>query len=181
MTLLASFSNLRLGFPVLIMTVKAGVKADTRDLQLGTRWRAQGSRLFNRLWVHDKDNIAKFVRAETKLLRPFLVSQASSIDRSELHASNELKAILELALELDNMLMSSRALFLIYWVDDSQPSEKPQYYNEAAMEAVAYQKKLSPQLSVRFFASPFFYKVGNADGQNYDTRMLLAKAKAVCN
>lgn len=49
------------------------------------------------------------------------------------------------------------------------------------MEAVGYETELSSESIVKMVISPFLYKAGNADGQNYESSMLLIKADVVCD
>ncbi|KAM6531676.1 hypothetical protein FSOLCH5_001130 [Fusarium solani] len=92
-----------------------------------------------------------------------------------------MKAILKSALELDQMLMSSRALFLVRWPDTRQDTSELLAFDEALMEAVAWEREVSPKSVVELIVSPSLVKLGNADGQNYDKHIVLAKGSVVCN
>ncbi|KAJ4208117.1 hypothetical protein NW767_002341 [Fusarium falciforme] len=95
--------------------------------------------------------------------------------------SDEIKVIVECAVELDQMFMCSKALFRINWKDHCQDHSKRQRYNSSAMEAIGYETELSSESIVKMVISPFLYKAGNADGQNYESSMLLIKADVVCD
>lgn len=90
-----------------------------------------------------------------------------------------MKAILEAALDLDEMLMSSKAIFLVRWPQDGQ-SKTLQRFDANQMESLAHTNELSSKTIVRFFISPMLIKIGNADGCNYDSEMTLCKATVAC-
>lgn len=81
-------------------------------------------------------------------------------------------------MDLDDMLMSSRAVFMVRWNESGQSTHV--LFNGDKMEAIAYSEELSPKTIVEIEISPMLVKTGNADGCNYDSSMVLAKALAVC-
>ncbi|CAG1959177.1 unnamed protein product [Fusarium graminearum] len=90
----------------------------------------------------------------------------------------EMKSILETALDLDGMLMGSMAILSIQWLQTGQ--SKSLRYDTDLMNSVAHTKELSPKTAVTFMISPVLLKMGNADGCNYDSEMVLCKASVVC-
>lgn len=137
--------------------------------------------MLNHLWGDDQEAVRALVNEETRRLRPFFPVQHKSFDRTEKKVWDEIKAITEEAIELDQIFMSSKAIFQVHWKDESQNPSMRHRFNSEAMDAVCHNKDLSPGSMVIMILSPFLYKLGNADGQNYDCRMLLAKASVVCN
>lgn len=145
------------------------------------RWRAQGSALFEELWDINEKQLNDVISTETGLLRPFWSEKPGSADRSEVKAWDGMKAILEGALELDRLLMGSKAIFKACWENYFQKTANPLPYNPHKMDVVASNHPISARSQVTFFTSPVLFKVGNGDGQNYDKVMVLAKASVVCD
>ncbi|CAM1506716.1 Fc.00g063570.m01.CDS01 [Cosmosporella sp. VM-42] len=161
--------------------LKVGEKECIDTLPRVARWFAQGSVFLDELWIQDDRVITGLIRDETRRLYPFLENSPASQERPRARVWDELQGIVKTALELDRMMMNSKAIFQIYWKDESQKPTRFKRYNMANMEAVCHERELSPQSIVRFFVSPMLYKVGNADGESYDTRMLLEKASVACH
>ncbi|KAH7273993.1 hypothetical protein B0J15DRAFT_541926 [Fusarium solani] len=148
--------------------------------QQAARWLAQGSGILNQLWGCESGGARALANIETKRLMPFLSAQNSNSDRAQ-KVSDEIRVIVECAVELDQIFMCSKALFQIHWKDHGQDHSKRQRYNSSIMEAVGYETELSSESIVKMVISPFLYKAGNADGQNYESSMLLIKADVVCD
>jgi hypothetical protein len=89
-----------------------------------------------------------------------------------------MKGIIEAAMELDEMLMSSKAIFTVCWPEINSP--KRQRFNTTEMEAFVRGKYLTSKTVVEFAISPLLIKMGNADGCNYDSRMVVCKSLVVC-
>ncbi|KAJ4059852.1 hypothetical protein NW761_001917 [Fusarium oxysporum] len=145
------------------------------------RWLAQGSVMMCNLWGRDDRGIRRLVLAEAKRLRPFHSTHQSTADRCDRKVVDQLREILGSAIELDQMMMRSKAIFQIHWRDESQSLSTAEMWNEDVMDSEASTKILSPKSRVIFFISPIVYKAGTADGQRYNSRMVLAKASVVCN
>ncbi|RKK72780.1 hypothetical protein BFJ69_g9873 [Fusarium oxysporum] len=145
------------------------------------RWLAQGSVMMCNLWERDDRGIRRLVLAEAKRLRPFHSTHQSTADRCDRKVVDQLREILGSAIELDQMMMRSKAIFQIHWRDESQSLSTAEMWNEDVMDSEASTKILSPKSRVIFFISPIVYKAGTADGQRYNSRMVLAKASVVCN
>ncbi|KAH6998169.1 hypothetical protein BKA56DRAFT_724651 [Ilyonectria sp. MPI-CAGE-AT-0026] len=145
------------------------------------RWRAQGSALFEELRGSNEKQLNDVITGETRLLRPFWSEKPGSSDRSEVKTWDEMKGILEGALELDRLLMGSKAIFKACWENDFQKTASPLRYNPDRMDVVASNHPISARSQVTFFTSPALFKFGNADGQNYDKFAVLVKASVVCD
>ncbi|KAM0424776.1 hypothetical protein ACHAPT_010086 [Fusarium lateritium] len=154
--------------------------APTYPIQQAARWFVQGSSILNQLWGSQPQHLADLINAETQLLRPFFLPRHASLDGQDKKVREELKAIMEVAVEIDQMLMCSKAIFQIHWNDACQNPSKSQRFNSEVMDALCHERVLSPESRVTMVVSPMLFKIGNADGQNYDSRMLLAKATVVC-
>ncbi|KAH7256836.1 hypothetical protein BKA59DRAFT_522155 [Fusarium tricinctum] len=144
------------------------------------RWLAQGSTMMSKLWDKDHAVLQRLVNVEAKCLRPFYSGGQPRNDRSEKSILDQLRGIMDSAIELDKMMMCSKAIFQVHWRDRSQKPDLTQRYNKDVMVSEAYENDLSPKSRVRFYISPVLYKVGTADGQSYDSRMVLAKGVVVC-
>ncbi|KAI1068022.1 hypothetical protein LB507_004837 [Fusarium sp. FIESC RH6] len=145
------------------------------------RWLAQGSTMMGEIWDKDINAFNHMMHTEVKRLRSFASDRQSRADRTGNKISDQLRDIINSAIELDKMMMCSRAVFLIEWWDTSQNPRSLQRWNPEVMEAEAWEKDLSQKSHVKLRLSPILYKFGTADGQNYDSRMVLAKSGVVCD
>ncbi|WAO83897.1 Hypothetical protein NCS54_00109800 [Fusarium falciforme] len=161
---------------------RLGEKALERSeiCQQAARWLAQGSGILDQLWGCESGGASALANIETKRLMPFLSAQNASSDMAE-KVNDEIKVIVECAVELDQMFMCSKALFQLHWKDHCQDHSKRQRYNSSSMDVVGYETEPSSESIVKMVISPFLYKAGNADGQNYESSMLLIKADVVCD
>ncbi|KAI8719008.1 hypothetical protein NCS52_00681100 [Fusarium sp. LHS14.1] len=148
--------------------------------QQAARWLAQGSGILNQLWGFESEGAKALATLEARRLMPFLSAPNASSDSGG-RVRDEMSVIIACAVELDQMLMCSKALFKIHWRDHVQDHSEPQRYNPNIMDAIASETELSEQSIVKMVISPFLYKAGNADGQNYESSMLLIKAAVVCD
>lgn len=112
---------------------------------------------------------------------PFFGQNVESRGELENRARDDLRAIIGKALELDNMFMTSKAIFRIVWRTSPLEPGEEQYYDSEVMDAEAYIKPLTSDSVIDFFISPILIKIGNADGENFDSRMILAKALVACD
>ncbi|KAF5982891.1 hypothetical protein FBULB1_4080 [Fusarium bulbicola] len=145
------------------------------------RWLAQGSAMMGNLWERDDRGFRRLVLTEAKLLRPFYSTRQSMVDRCDRKVTDQLRDILSSAIELDEIMMGSKAIFQVHWRDRSQSLNSANMWNQNVMDSVASTNTLSPRSRVVFFISPVVYKTGTADGQRYDSQMVLAKASVVCD
>ncbi|RGP68405.1 hypothetical protein FSPOR_5284 [Fusarium sporotrichioides] len=138
------------------------------------KWSAQGTSLLNHFYGRDK-KAPKMQAIDTlDRLRQFcnIAEEKAGTDFLQ-----EMKGIIETALNLDEMLMGSIAILSIQWPETGQ--SKSLRYDEHGMDAVAHTKDLSPRTAVAFTISPMLLKTGNANGCNYDSEMVLCKASVV--
>ncbi|RBR23660.1 uncharacterized protein FIESC28_03589 [Fusarium coffeatum] len=154
---------------------------DKSSIAYIAKWLAQGAAMMNQLWEKDSTAIKRMVHDEAKRLRPFASNHRFRLDRVDKKISDQLSDIIGSAIELDQMMMRSKAVFMIHWRDRSQEMGPLERWNPEVMEAEAYEQDLSEKSRVKLRLSPTLYKVGTADGQNYDSRMVLAKSAVVCD
>ncbi|KAF4417365.1 hypothetical protein FACUT_12266 [Fusarium acutatum] len=157
----------------IITRIGDGINIPNNDdpVAYAARWLAQGSAMMGNLWERDDRGIRCLVLAETKLLRPFYSTRQSMADRCGRKVTDQLRDILSSAIELDEMMMRSKAIFQVHWQDRSQSLNSATMWNQNVMDSVASKKTLSPRSRVVFFISPVVYKTGTADGQRYDAQM----------
>ncbi|KAF5665206.1 hypothetical protein FCIRC_10621 [Fusarium circinatum] len=167
----------------IIKRIRDEIKIPNYDdpVAYAVRWLAQGSAMMANLWERDDRSIRRLVLDEAKLLRPFHSTFQSVADRCDRKVVDQLRDILALAIELDEMILRSKAIFHVHCGDRSQSLNSATMWNRNVMDSVAFTKTLSPRSRVVFFISPVVYKTGTADGQRYDSQMVLAKASVVCD
>jgi hypothetical protein len=167
---------------LLILIARAGdMEGRSEAIAPIARWLAEGSTMMSEMWDKDTIDIKRMLHTETKRLRPFIADHQTRTDRIDKKVSDHLKGIIGSAIELDQMMMCSKAIFQIHWRDRSQKPGHLERWNPEAMEAVAWEHEPSPKRRVRFYASPILYKAGTADGQRYDSSMVLAKGTVICD
>ncbi|KAK9438889.1 hypothetical protein VB005_07037 [Metarhizium brunneum] len=104
-------------------------------------------------------------------------------ERSDSRAESreELRDILSLALELDEMIMTSRAMITVVW-----PGEVPEInagncteYREWYMEAIQEEREPGENVRLKLCVTPILLKKGNARGTNYESLIVLVKGDVV--
>ncbi|KAI5466204.1 hypothetical protein BGZ63DRAFT_420707 [Mariannaea sp. PMI_226] len=110
-----------------------------------------------------------------------LGENSTSSNRREKKIWDELKTIFECALNLDDMLTSSKAIFTIRWQDACGIRGGKRLFDPDTMEAIGWVKPLGRRSNIQFLTSPTLYKRGNADGQHYDSCVVLIKASVICD
>ncbi|KAM0296729.1 hypothetical protein ACHAO9_000374 [Fusarium lateritium] len=139
------------------------------------RWSAQGAALFEHFIGRNQKAFKHQAGIELERLKVFCDADSKNPDIDFLQ---EMKTVLGAAMDLDDMLMNSRAVFRVCWNESGTSTHT--FFNADKMEATAYSEKLSPKTIVEIEISPMLVKTGNADGCNYDSSMVLAKALVVC-
>ncbi|KAG4294097.1 hypothetical protein FPRO06_00682 [Fusarium proliferatum] len=135
------------------------------------RWAAQGAALFGHFFVRNEQAFRIRAAWEIEGLKAFM---AFPKDKPSADLLQEMKAIIDTALELDEMLMNSKAIFTIRRPESD--GSKNQRFDATEMEAFIQGKDLSSKTVVEFAISPMLIKMGNADGCNYDSRMVVCKS-----
>jgi hypothetical protein len=139
------------------------------------RWSAQGAALFEHFIGRNQKAFKRQAGIELERLKTFCDADSKNSDTDFLQ---EMKTVLGTAMDLDDMLMNSRAVFMVRWNESGHSTHA--LFNADKMEATAYSEKLSPETIVEIEISPMLVKTGNADGCNYDSSMVLVKALVVC-
>ncbi|UZP32688.1 hypothetical protein NXS19_000504 [Fusarium pseudograminearum] len=144
-------------------------------------WLAKGSEIMTKLCEKGSIGIDHVVDVETERLRPFMVDQKPGFDRTDKMVSEELKDIIDSAVELDINRMSSLSIYDIYWGDRAQDSGNLERWNPDLMEVEGWEHEVSPESRVQFRISPILYRVGICNGSAYDQFNLLAESQVVCD
>ncbi|KAM0564415.1 hypothetical protein ACHAPJ_000628 [Fusarium lateritium] len=145
------------------------------SLRYVSGWITQGSTFFEHFFGRDQKLFQRQVKSEVRGLESFCKVPSN---KPGFQVRRAMEDIIETALDLDKMIMSSRAIIFVDWLKDQQL--KPLRFDATTMDAIAYIKDLSPQSAVDFAVAPALFKKGNADGYNYDSEMVLCKALVVC-
>ncbi|KAM0246727.1 hypothetical protein ACHAP5_004498 [Fusarium lateritium] len=158
-------------------------KTSSSDLSLThvAPWFAQGATMIGKLWANNTKTIRDVVCAEAGRLHQFYSYRQLKKHTVDKKIYDQLHEIVHSAIELDKIMMSSKAIFQIHWKDESQTPGMTDNYNEKVMEAICPAEEPTRQTRVRFYISPIVFKIGTADGRNYDNRMVLAKASVICD
>ncbi|KAH7162942.1 hypothetical protein B0J13DRAFT_669580 [Dactylonectria estremocensis] len=151
------------------------------SLQRIARWCSQGAALSEELWGDNHRRVIDITKTETGRLRPFWLAQNGSSDRSEVKTWDQMKCIIEGATELGRLFMGSKALFEPRWGNHLPNITNQRRYDPVSMEATAWDRPVCGKTFVIFYTSPILYKIGNADGRNYDKEVVLVKASVVCD
>ncbi|PNP77439.1 hypothetical protein FNYG_09315 [Fusarium nygamai] len=176
-------------YPYLMTLLKYKALIGDRESILNTetsvaqaaRWLAQGSDIISKLWERDDRCTEQLILTEVKRLRPFYSAHPYTTDRCDKQIDDQLRGIIYAAIELDKMMMRSKAIFQVHWRDQFQKPYGYQRWNKDVMDSEASTNALSPRSRVLFFISPIVHQVGTADGRRYDSNMVLAKGLVVCD
>ncbi|KAM0305278.1 hypothetical protein HYE67_008804 [Fusarium culmorum] len=139
------------------------------------KWSAQGTALLGHF--DRRDNNAPQRRAMIALERMEHFCNIAA-EKEGTDFIQEMKDIMETALDLDKMLMGSMTILSVQWPNTGR--SKSARYDPDGMEAVAHTTDLPPNTDVAFIISPMRLKMGNANGCNYESEMVLYKASVVC-
>ncbi|KAL2685561.1 hypothetical protein Neosp_006661 [[Neocosmospora] mangrovei] len=151
------------------------------SLQQGARWVAQGSTILEHIWGRSNKAFEQVVASETQRLGSFCDLAKSNTGTTASSVAEDMAVIIRGAIDLDWMFMCSKAIFFIRWPDEREDNDEPLAFDRNLMEAIGWKKDLSPKSLVQLVISPNLHKMGNADGQNYDQKMVLTKATVVCD
>ncbi|UKZ77422.1 hypothetical protein TrVFT333_005143 [Trichoderma virens FT-333] len=111
----------------------------------------------------------------TEQFRPFLPD--SRLERESFKI--EIETMITKAAELHSMMMKSKAIFLVEWNGDDD-GEQLAPYDPKYMTSVQYVRDADTSNSfVKFVEAPGLVKIGNADGENFDTSMVLCEASVI--
>ncbi|KAL3605540.1 hypothetical protein FPOAC2_00487 [Fusarium poae] len=144
-------------------------------------WLSRGYPIMGKLYGNDSIDVERVVDFETKRLRPFMADHQSKTDRTDDMVSKDLKRIIDFAIELDQGMVGSRAVYEVYWGDRSQEPGSLGRWNPEAMEVDAWNHTISSKSLVLFRISPALYKFGSNDGRGYDSYLVIGKGLVVCD
>ena len=94
---------------------------------------------------------------------------------------SELRDIIYKAVELDEEVRKSRALFAFTPFVSANGSQMWGFdFDDFSMESEVGLEEGSPGMNVELVVAPFFIKAGTADGDAYETELYLSKCIVVC-
>ncbi|KAK0389551.1 hypothetical protein NLU13_3126 [Sarocladium strictum] len=143
-----------------------------------SRWLADGSH-------HFKDTTSEM--ANKRVFDLLLCQISASLMRTlpvqdsqmTIHIQQDVRAILAVACELQEIILSSRAFFSIAWHKFPTDNQQWRPFDPRSMEMIASTEKSQGQ-RVIWLLSPILSKRGNADGEQYDKEIMLVKADVIC-
>ncbi|KAM0353558.1 hypothetical protein ACHAPU_001570 [Fusarium lateritium] len=144
------------------------------SLAHAAQWFSQGSTMFCELWEDDPTIVKDFVKDETRNFMPFLPPRQTRANRTDKKVNEQLRDIVRAAIELEKMMLFSKAIWDIRMV-------RSRVFTEKYMESYRDENQPSSKARVRFVISPLLIKTGTADGQNYDHTIILSKSIVVCD
>nr|XP_036582567.1 uncharacterized protein CTRU02_07611 [Colletotrichum truncatum]KAF6791271.1 hypothetical protein CTRU02_07611 [Colletotrichum truncatum] len=128
----------------------------------------------------DKYKLREVVKADTATFSIFLPGGAADEKSSE-KLFTSLNRIFQDAVQLQASFMTSRAIFLLKWPEVCRSTGIISFDPER-MDAEIWEKEpLDKSSIVKLTVSPCLIKAGTADGEDYDQRLLLTRARVVCN
>jgi hypothetical protein len=93
----------------------------------------------------------------------------------------ELRDIIYKAVELDEEVHKSRALFAFNPFASANGSQMWGFdFDDFSMESEVGLEEGTPDMNVELVVAPFFIKAGTADGDAYETGLYLSKCIVVC-
>ncbi|KXH31770.1 hypothetical protein CSIM01_09445 [Colletotrichum simmondsii] len=145
------------------------------------QWKANSANMIDRAMGFDEDDVEDAIYEEYEGLVQFLPVDSPDCEAQKSQLYGELRKVFKDAVELLRIFMKSKAHFFIDWDDASFTVEGDVHYQPGLHEAEVWEKDLSAKSTVKFVISPRLIKAGNADGDNYDKKVHLAKASVVCD
>ncbi|KAK0763086.1 hypothetical protein N5P37_004070 [Trichoderma harzianum] len=107
----------------------------------------------------------------TKRLDPFIPNSKTN------HFKNEMKRLVTKAADFHFMMMKSKAIFLMVWCGDDD-GKKLTPYDQNRMASIQYDNDADVSNSfVKFVEAPALVKFGTADGEKFDSSMVLCKSR----
>ncbi|KAL7909217.1 hypothetical protein GGI35DRAFT_493216 [Trichoderma velutinum] len=121
----------------------------------------------------NKKAMDEVVNKATMELRRFLPGPKKD------HFKGEIKKLIAKAAELHSIMMKSKAIFLVQWIGEYD-GEEPVLFDQTKMSSLQYDNELDASRSfVKFVEAPGLVKIGNADGEQFDTQMVLCESQVI--
>lgn len=121
----------------------------------------------------------KIVKREMECLKP-LIYRHEEYKSLKRRTKEQLITIVEGGLEVCDMIMTSRAFITCHWRNWNVPVGGQCVLDHEVMEVTNGDQTIPEGTEVGIIVAPILRKRGNADGYNYDSDMVLAKAKVFC-
>ncbi|KAK4078722.1 uncharacterized protein Triagg1_3053 [Trichoderma aggressivum f. europaeum] len=119
----------------------------------------------------NKEAMEALINKAKKRLGPFIPKPKVNQFR------NEIRRLITDTADLHLMRMKSKAIFLLYWCGDDD-GKRLHPYDQNQMKSIQYDKDTDiSNFSVKFVEAPALMKIGTADGEKFDTSMILCKSE----
>ncbi|KAL6834057.1 hypothetical protein J3E69DRAFT_376945 [Trichoderma sp. SZMC 28015] len=121
----------------------------------------------------NKKAMDEVVNTATMELRRFLPGPKK--DRFKV----EIKKLIAKTAELHSIMMKSKAIFLVQWIGEYDGKELVPF-DQTKMSSLQYGDEFDASNSfVKFVEAPGLVKIGNADGEQFDTQMVLCESQVI--
>lgn len=135
-------------------------------------WFVEGWKALDSECVKAKAGSHRIAADNAGILLDFVPGAGENLERLG-RVEEDLTTIFRQAQDLNTTLSSSKAVFKRRYPSYGEP------YDASCMEVAGYGEAATPSSTVLFSVSPQITKHGNADGQHYDSQMVLVKATVV--
>jgi len=105
-----------------------------------------------------------------------LIRNSSAKPEAVHQVDDDLQKIFASAIELEEMMLSSRAYYDVTWLGWDSGSPVQSGFDPDFVERLSLDRVLKDSNSPCLMLSPALIKCGNADGQHYDEHIVLVKA-----
>ncbi|KAK4154994.1 hypothetical protein C8A00DRAFT_13908, partial [Chaetomidium leptoderma] len=151
-------------------------------------WRVRSVDFISRLGISDERSSIMRVADEMTCFLRFAASSANAYGQISFDMRQEMLGILQKASQLAGIFRTSKADFQVFITRVKLPLVKPPSFgfpfDPETMECVKDLRGFPQGDSapvVDLAVSPGIFKVGNSDGENYDSERVLVKLQALCN
>ncbi|KAI8157118.1 hypothetical protein KHU50_009632 [Colletotrichum sp. SAR 10_65] len=168
-------------FSLIIDELANTIEDSAMDLSKLIHWKSEGGKMINDLLGVDKGELRRLIGAMTNLFSHFLPRDRNGGFKGFDKLEKGLQKVLQDAVQLQTIFMSSKAQFDVEWLDRPSRSQNV-YYRPDSMEAEGHEKEpLDRGSMILFHLSPSLMKQGTADGDSYDQSIQLTKARVICD
>jgi hypothetical protein len=147
-----------------------------KDAERFSKWISDGRQQFEEL-IQERD------RGQLKELSSMslphlagLIRNSSAKPEAVHQVDDDLQKIFASAIELEEMMLSSRAYYDVTWLGWDSGSPVQSGFDPDFVERLSLDRVLKDSNSPCLMLSPALIKCGNADGQHYDEHIVLVKA-----
>ncbi|OHE92392.1 hypothetical protein CORC01_12319 [Colletotrichum orchidophilum] len=145
-------------------------------------WKGETGQMIGLMIGVDETELRKVVRMERAAFSKFIPKVGSDYPAKCKKLGKGLSKIFDNALQLQATFMASKAHFYLDRPREQVMGDGCIHFDSGSMTAEGWEKEpLGDGSTVLLNISPALVKVGTADGHHYDSRLLLAKARVICD